>query len=127
MKLILALVLALPLTSFAREYAACDLYASHYTSSNFQDYTLVKTERISNTWKELKNGDVTLAAQVYPVSYQVIFSLDGTIKGSLGIKIDQPGERSEAVVPWDQGLRLSVTDAFNGGKTEYNLDCGFDS
>lgn len=127
MKFLAALVLALPLTSFAGNFAACDLFAYNYSSTDWTNYTLVSTERISSTWKPLTNSDEVLSDRVYPVSYSVKFSLDGTISGSLSLKIDQPGPSDFGTVSVNDYLKLEVDDTFNGGKTIYKLQCEVDN
>lgn len=127
MKFLAALALALPLSSFAANYAACDLYAYTYTSSDWRNYTLVATERVSNTWERLSNSDVALSDTVYPVSYSVKFSLDGSLSGSLSLKIDQPGPTVSGAVSVYDYLNLELEDLYNGGKTVYKLQCGLDN
>src|SRR5690554_432269 len=127
MKFLAALALALPLSSFAANYAACDLYAFTYSSSDWRNYTLVKSERLSNKWEKLANSDVVLNDSVYPVSYSVKFSLDGSISGSLDLKIDQPGPSVQGSATIFDYLNLELEDLYNGGKTVYKLECGLDS
>lgn len=127
MKFLAALVFVLPMSSFAAGFAACDLYAFNYSSTNNVDYKPTKAERISNTWKKLEGEKVTLQDRVYPVSYLVEFNSNGFITGSLGIKIDQPGPRVSGKSALNNGLQLEVEDTFNGGKVIYKLDCALDS
>ncbi|MFA5584247.1 MAG: hypothetical protein WDA09_08525 [Bacteriovoracaceae bacterium] len=123
MKFLTALVLALPLSSFAANYAACDLYKFTYDSAD----NLIDSKRISNTWDRLAgNGDILLEDRVEDVSYSVTFSLKGQIFGSLRI-----GNDSFEIKSWsdiNETLRISVRDRDNKGQNAvYTLSCELDS
>src|SRR5690606_26601691 len=104
MKFLAALVLALPLSSFAANYAACDLFKSVYDSND----TLVDSQRVSNTWERLAGkNEIVLEDKVGDASYSATFSLEGYIFASL--KTDSTFE----IKTWsalNETLRLSVRD-----------------
>lgn len=128
MKMLLALIALMPLSSFAYEYGECRLTASHYIQKSIinYDYVLTHTETLDSNWVELKNSDVTLKGNTNPVHYSATFSLDGSISGTLALNMDRPGAKATAVVGHNDELRLSVDHVYNSGKTVYKLTCSLD-
>jgi hypothetical protein len=128
MKMLLALIALMPLSSFASEYAQCSLTASHYIQKSIlnYEYVLTHSETLDSSWVELRNSDETLTGDTTPAHYSVTFSLDGSIRGTLDLNTSRPGSKDAAVVGHNEQLGLSVEHVFNSGKTVYNLYCSLD-
>ena len=125
MKFLLAIVFALPFSSFAGNFASCELFAFTFTTSNGKAYKLIDSARLGNKWVTLLNKDITLKQTVDPVSYLANFSLDGSISGSLTVKGDQTLKVSDTVSLFE-ALELEVEEKYNHGKILYKLQCGIE-
>ena len=126
MKLVTLLILAFSSFTFANPNGKCALNIETYTTKNHIDYLLVGLETyerglFSNVKETLT---ITDEDQFVPLYFSVSFDpFDNQIKGQMSIVLDQVMGRTEGSVPLDQALNLKLEDAYNGGKTVYELEC----
>jgi hypothetical protein len=123
MKSLFALVLLMPLSSFASSLGICSLEVDHYSTNSRYEYVFQNSE-VLQVAQQHHNGEVVyLSGAHYPVSFEVTVRAYRDISGTLSVKVDQPGERAYGKVSEGEVLNLSVEDSFNGGKDVYRLSC----
>lgn len=129
MKSLMAIALALPLSSFAAEFAACDLLEFKYDVTN----NLVHSQRVSNTWEKLgAKNEVLLEDVTAGAAYSVKFDARGYITGSLALAANTARKPGSTVftsnrVDLNQALDLNLEYRdLKGQKVVYNLVCSLD-
>ena len=123
---ILALVWSVPSIQASEALnARCTLLEKSYVTNDYQNYTLVSEQVVSEKTSPLGATDYqVLEDWVSPVGFRAEFnSYHGTLNGSLWIRIDQPGPVDRSKVALDTPLVLQIEEPFNGGKSVYELTC----